>query len=76
MYVCICKNVSDSQVRSAIEKGARTVEAVGRATRAGTCCGACHDEIDDLIDRHAKVTAKERVPFGQLIGIGQLSLAG
>lgn len=76
MYVCICKNVSDSQVRAAIEKGATSVEAVGRATRAGTCCGACHDEIDELIARHAKETPTERVPFGQLIGIGQLSLAG
>ncbi len=75
MYVCICKNVTDTQVRAAIEDGARSVQDVGRATRAGTCCGACHDEIDDLIARHAAVTPRARVPFGQLIGIGELSLA-
>lgn len=76
MYVCICKNVTDSQVRAAIAKGAHTMEAVGRATRAGTCCGACHDDIEALVERHAVVMPVARVPFGQLVGIGQLSLAG
>lgn len=46
MYVCICTAVSDTEVRSCIARGARTVEEVGDACGAGTGCGSCHDHID------------------------------
>jgi bacterioferritin-associated ferredoxin len=50
MIVCICKRVSDRQVRAAVDDGACTVDAVGEACRAGTGCGACHEQIRDIID--------------------------
>jgi bacterioferritin-associated ferredoxin len=46
MYVCICEAVTDTQVRSCIAAGARTVDEVGDACGAGTGCGSCHDHID------------------------------
>lgn len=46
MYVCICEAVTDTEVRSCIAAGARTVEDVGDACGAGTGCGSCHDHID------------------------------
>ena len=46
MYVCICEGVTEDQVRSAVACGARTIEDVGEARAAGTCCGSCHGEID------------------------------
>ena len=46
MYVCICAAVTDTEVRSCIARGARTVEDVGEACEAGTGCGSCHDHID------------------------------
>jgi bacterioferritin-associated ferredoxin len=46
VYVCICHAVSDSEIRSCIARGARTVEEVGDACDAGTGCGSCHDRID------------------------------
>ena len=49
MYVCICYAVPDSEVRSCIARGARTVEEVGDACGAGTGCGSCHDHIDVFI---------------------------
>jgi bacterioferritin-associated ferredoxin len=41
--------VTDDQVSTAIDQGATSVEAVGHATRAGTCCGSCQDHLEDLI---------------------------
>jgi bacterioferritin-associated ferredoxin len=49
LFACICNAVTDDQVLSAIDLGAATVEAVGDATRAGTCCGGCRDHLEDLI---------------------------
>ncbi len=50
MYVCICAAVTDDVVRSCIAGGARTVDEVGEACKAGTGCGSCHDEISAEID--------------------------
>ncbi|HVL86218.1 MAG TPA: (2Fe-2S)-binding protein [Pseudonocardia sp.] len=46
MYVCSCAAVTDTEVRSCIAAGARTVDDVGDACGAGTGCGSCHDHID------------------------------
>jgi bacterioferritin-associated ferredoxin len=50
VYACICSAVTVDEVDAAIDDGARTVEAVGESTRAGTACGACHDHLDELIE--------------------------
>lgn len=55
MYVCICKRVSESEVRAAIQCGARTEESVGEACGAGTGCGACLDRIYELINEERPV---------------------
>jgi bacterioferritin-associated ferredoxin len=50
MYVCICRAVTDTQVRAAIEGGAQTREEVTAACCAGDDCGACHSVIEDMIE--------------------------
>ena len=57
MFVCICARVRDCEVRTAIQHGARTEEAVGDACGAGTGCGNCLDRICDLIDEHTSDTS-------------------
>ena len=54
MYVCICARVRECEVRTAIECGARTEDAVGDACGAGTSCGSCLDRIEDLIEEATK----------------------
>lgn len=49
MWICLCKGVSDRQIRQAIRAGARTVEEIGRATAAGTDCGKCLVAIRELL---------------------------
>lgn len=49
MIVCSCLGVVDGAVIRAIEGGARSVEAVGKACGAGTDCGGCEATIEELI---------------------------
>jgi bacterioferritin-associated ferredoxin len=42
--------VRESEVRTAIQLGARCEESVGDACGAGTGCGSCLDRICDMID--------------------------
>jgi len=48
--VCGCKNTSLTSVVEAVKSGAKTVEAVGDATGAGTDCGRCQVLIENIID--------------------------
>ncbi len=49
MFVCICRAVTDRQIAEAARDGARTVDELGEATGAGTCCGTCRDALAELV---------------------------
>lgn len=46
--------VTDVQVRDAIRSGASSIDEVGDCCGAGTGCGACHEQIQDMIDCEAE----------------------
>jgi bacterioferritin-associated ferredoxin len=50
MYVCVCRAVTEHEVRAAVDAGADTVEAVTRRCGAGDDCGACCGVIRDMIE--------------------------
>jgi bacterioferritin-associated ferredoxin len=52
MWVCHCKGVTDGQIRSAIDAGARTPVEIGVHCRAGTGCGGCLPEVCRVLDDH------------------------
>jgi bacterioferritin-associated ferredoxin len=44
MIVCVCKAVSDRQIRQAAKCGATRVRDLARELGVGTCCGKCLPE--------------------------------
>ena len=50
--------VTDGQVKEAIGQGAGSVDEVGDACGAGTGCGACHEQIQDMIDTENRSCAR------------------
>ena len=50
MYICICKQVSDSHVLEAWEAGHRDLDAVAEQTGLGSCCGSCRSYARDMLD--------------------------
>ncbi len=49
MYVCLCKAVTDAQVRAAAAAGARSLADVSLACGAGSGCGGCHRVLARLL---------------------------
>lgn len=49
--ICHCFDVSREEIEKAIhEQGLKTVDEVGEATNAGTGCGGCQDQIQEILD--------------------------
>jgi bacterioferritin-associated ferredoxin len=50
MYLCICKAVSDQQIRQAVEQGVRTLGDLSARFGVGIECGKCIDGIREFLD--------------------------
>ena len=51
MLVCSCFAVSDRTLWSVIDSGARDAKEIGERCDAGTGCGGCLEEIDEMLQR-------------------------
>lgn len=49
--VCYCLNITNGMIKDAVEAGASTLEEVQEKTEVGTVCGACLDDVQNLIDQ-------------------------
>lgn len=57
MYVCICNQVSDTDLRQAYERTGSWKEAAAQCG-AGECCGTCLGEIEKM----ASMTSAAELP--------------
>lgn len=49
MYVCLCNNVTESDVQDAVRDGARTLECLADSLGVSTCCGQCAYHADECL---------------------------
>ena len=49
MYVCVCRAVSDSKIRRAVEQGACSMRALKDQLGVGSVCGRCVPEARQMI---------------------------
>jgi len=53
--ICNCMDVSEHEIVDAIKnKGAIDVQDIMDTTGAGTGCGSCVDDIQEILDRELK----------------------
>lgn len=49
--ICNCNQITRGEIEDAVRKyKLTTVDEVGETVDAGTVCGACQDEIQEIID--------------------------
>jgi NAD(P)H-nitrite reductase large subunit len=46
--------IDEETLIAKIKAGFNTLEALQEETEAGTVCGGCVDELEELIEKHAK----------------------
>ena len=57
MYICICKAVTDGQIRTAIHNGICTHRQLIHCFGVGKDCGKCNKEVNDLLKQCSEQNA-------------------
>ena len=52
MYVCICNAITDSEIRGAVDLGARSLDDLSSTLGVATCCRRCADCARCVLDDH------------------------
>lgn len=50
MYVCLCKNITDTDIREAVEQGANSFGEVSKRLGVATVCGSCASVAREVIE--------------------------
>ncbi len=50
MYVCVCKAVTDTQIKKAIDNGVCTRRQLFQCFGVGSDCGKCNKHVKELLD--------------------------
>ncbi|MEW5251297.1 bacterioferritin-associated ferredoxin [Microbulbifer sp. 2201CG32-9] len=50
MYVCICKGITDRQIKEAIYDGSTSVKALRHQLGVSSQCGRCAELAQEIID--------------------------
>ncbi len=63
MYVCLCKGITDSQIRAAIEDGATSVRDVRNSLGVASQCGKCGILTRDIVRETLLESSEEQDLF-------------
>lgn len=59
MYVCLCRGITDQDIKDAMQNGAQNYRDVRDMLDLGTCCGRCAPEAKSIIsDELAQIAAR------------------
>lgn len=71
--ICHCFEVTEDAIIEAVTKnGAKTLEDVGKLTGAGTACGRCKENIENIIKKYVKNEKEKLNPVQKIIKINTI----
>jgi bacterioferritin-associated ferredoxin len=66
MIVCVCNNISDREIRQAVDLGISSIAELRKELGVGTMCGTCvsyaREVLHDHIDSKTTITELRRTP--------------
>ena len=63
MYVCICKGITDTQIRSAVEHGASSVRDIRNSLGVASQCGRCGDLASEIVRQSLQTQGNDELLF-------------
>ncbi len=52
MIVCVCNNISDREIRQAVDLGLSSMDELRRDLGVATCCGKCASYAEEVFTSH------------------------
>jgi bacterioferritin-associated ferredoxin len=52
MIVCVCNNISDREIRQAVDLGLSSMSELHKELGVGTCCGKCVSYAREVMNEH------------------------
>lgn len=49
MYICVCKGITDTHIKQAVDEGATSMSKLRKQLDLGTCCGSCVSDAKALV---------------------------
>ncbi len=60
MFVCLCKSVTDHQIREAVDQGVTSFDDMQSHLEVSTVCGACSCEVKQVMEKKLKTELHTR----------------
>ena len=62
MYVCICKGITDTQIRNAVDNGANSMRDLRESLGVSTQCGKCANLTKQIAREHQSISQAQFYP--------------
>ncbi|MEM6584047.1 MAG: bacterioferritin-associated ferredoxin [Pseudomonadota bacterium] len=66
MYVCLCRGITDKQVRDAAKSGHQSIEEMREALGIASQCGQCSGLVEELIANSVTAPSVPTEPLPRL----------
>jgi bacterioferritin-associated ferredoxin len=67
MIVCVCNNISDREIRQAVELGLSSMDELRRDLGVATCCGKCDSFASEVLNEHMVSRAAPAEPLRETV---------
>ena len=61
MYVCLCKGITDSQIRAAVDQGADSITELQKKIGIAQSCGSCIEMTESILEQESKERAEPAI---------------
>jgi len=68
MYVCLCKGITDAQIRAAVQDGASSIQELRNTLGVASQCGKCGILARDIVRDSLGLMAREEEPLFSAAG--------
>jgi len=53
MYVCLCKGITDTQIRAAVDQGADSITKLQKKIGVAQSCGSCIEMTESILKQES-----------------------
>ena len=68
MYVCLCKGITDTQIRAAVNDGANSMQELRNTLGVASQCGKCGILARDIVRDSLGLMARDDEPLFHAVG--------